>query len=273
MTNEFPQALTIAGTDSGGGAGICADLKTMQMRHVFATMVVVAVTAQNTLGVQDAYPMPPKMIDEQFASIAADLNIRACKTGMLADPIRVKAVVDNLKRYNFGPLTVDPVMIAKGGAKLLTDDAIAVVRDQLLPLASLVTPNLPEAEELTGIKIQTENEMEKAGQMLQSMGAKNVLVKGGHFASPDAANDFVLLANGESFWMTAKRAATHNTHGTGDTISACITAELAKGRSMREALRTGKAYVEATIKDGIEVGHGHGPLNHWAQISGEQHAI
>lgn len=266
MVNDFPETLTIAGTDSGGGAGISADFKTMQMRHVFATMVVVAVTAQNTLGVQDALAMPPKLIDEQFASIAADFKIRACKTGMLADPLRVKTVVKNLQRYDFGPLTVDPVMIAKGGAKLLSDDAISVVRDELVPLADLVTPNLPEAEELTGMKITTEDQMAQAGRKLQSLGAKNVLVKGGHFSKEDEANDFVLLADGTSFWMTAKRAHTKRTHGTGDTISSCITAELAKGKSMKDALKIGKAYVEATIKQGIEVGHGHGPLNHWAKI-------
>ena len=261
MTNDFPQALTIAGTDSGGGAGISADFKTMQMRGVFATMVVVAVTAQNTLGVQDALAMPPKLIDEQFSSLAADFKIRACKTGMLADPLRVKTVVNNLKRYNFGPLTVDPVMIAKGGAKLLSDDAISVVREQLLPLADLITPNLPEAE------------MEAAGHRLQLMGAKNVLVKGGHFSSDDEANDFVLLADGHSFWMTAKRKQTRNTHGTGDTISSCITAELAKGKSMEDALKIGKAYVEATIKQGINVGHGHGPLNHWAKIRSDNNEL
>lgn len=266
MTNDFPQTLTIAGTDSGGGAGIAADLKTMQMRHVFATMVVVAVTAQNTLGVQDAFPMPLKMVDEQFASLAADLNIRACKTGMLADADHVKAVVRNLKKYDFGPLTVDPVMIAKGGAPLLSEDAISVVRDELVPLADLVTPNLPEAEKLTGMTITTEDEMIAAGKKLQALGAKNVLVKGGHFNSADEANDFVLLESGRSFWLTAPRVDTHNTHGTGDTISACITAELAKGHTMEEAIRIGKNYVEATIRDGINVGHGHGPLNHWAKI-------
>ncbi len=273
MINDFPQALTIAGTDSGGGAGIAADFKTMQERGVFATMVVVAVTAQNTLGVQDKLPMPAQLIDEQCASLAADLKIRACKTGMLADPTRVMAVVNNLRRYDFGPVTVDPVMIAKGGAKLLSDDAIATVRDHLLPLATLVTPNLPEAEELTGMKIQTEGDMISAGKLLQSMGAQNVLVKGGHFASTDEANDFVLLADSKSFWLTAKRVPTANTHGTGDTISACITAELAKGHSMESAIRTGKAYVEATIRNGINVGHGHGPLNHWAKIGGDNDEI
>lgn len=273
MINDFPQALTIAGTDSGGGAGIAADFKTMQERGVFAAMVVVAVTAQNTLAVQDALPMPAKLIDEQCASLAADLRIRACKTGMLADPTRVMAVVRNLQRYDFGPVTVDPVMIAKGGAKLLSDDAIATVRDHLLPLATLITPNLPEAEELTGMRIQTEADMIAAGKLLQGMGAKNVLVKGGHFASTAEANDFVLLASGQTFWLTAPRIPTHNTHGTGDTISACITAELAKGKSMEEAIRIGKAYVEATIRDGINVGHGHGPLNHWAKIGGGQHEV
>lgn len=273
MINDFPQALTIAGTDSGGGAGICADIKTMQMRHVFSTVIVVAVTAQNTLGVQDAYPLPAKMITEQFTSLANDFKIRACKTGMLADPLRVKAVVAGLKKYDFGPLTVDPVMIAKGGAQLLSDEAIKVVRDQLLPLATLVTPNLPEAEELTGMHIKTSAQMEAAAHLLQSSGTKNILIKGGHFSSSQEANDFVLLENGSSFWMTAKRIATHNTHGTGDTISACITAELAKGASMSNALRTGKAYVEATIKNSIEVGHGHGPLNHWAKSGGVSNEI
>ncbi len=140
--NEFPQVATIAGMDSGGGAGVMADLKTMQARHVFGTAVVVAVTAQNTLGVQDFMAMPTKLIDEQFASLAADLKIRACKTGMLADAEHVHAVVENLKRVDFGPLTVDPVMIAKGGAALLAEDAIQTVRDELLPLATVVTPNL-----------------------------------------------------------------------------------------------------------------------------------
>lgn len=264
MINEFPQALSIAGSDSGGGAGMQADLKTMQMRHVFATTVLVAITAQNTLGVQDALPLPQKIIDEQFASLNADLKIRACKTGMLADTATVETVVANLKKYDFGPLVVDPVMIAKGGAHLLTDEAIATVREQLLPLADLITPNLPEAQALAEMEIETNDDMIKAGQKLQALGAKNVLVKGGHFNDQAQASDFVLLADGSSFWMSSARIDTKRTHGTGDTISACITAELAKGVTMENAIRIGKAYVEVTIRDGIQVGHGHGPLNHWA---------
>ncbi|CAJ1229526.1 hydroxymethylpyrimidine/phosphomethylpyrimidine kinase [Levilactobacillus zymae] len=268
MTNEFPQTLTIAGTDSGGGAGVMADLKTMQERHVFGTAVIVAVTAQNTKGVQDFLALPQQLIDEQFASLADDFKIRACKTGMLADAEHVHGVVENLKRYNFGPLTVDPVMIAKGGAALLADDAVATVRDELLPLADVLTPNLPEAQRLTGMPLDTKEEMEAAAVELQNLGAKNVIIKGGHEATPDQASDFVLLEDGRSFWLSAPRIDTVRTHGTGDTLSSCITAELAKGADFETAIRLGKDYVTAAIAHPIEVGHGHGPLNHWAYNQG-----
>ncbi|MGP4116957.1 bifunctional hydroxymethylpyrimidine kinase/phosphomethylpyrimidine kinase [Levilactobacillus zymae] len=268
MTNEFPQTLTIAGTDSGGGAGVMADLKTMQERHVFGTAVIVAVTAQNTKGVQDFLALPQQLIDEQFASLADDFKIRACKTGMLADAEHVHGVVENLKRYNFGPLTVDPVMIAKGGAALLADDAVATVRDELLPLADVLTPNLPEAQRLTGLPLDTKEEMEAAAVELQNLGAKNVIIKGGHEATPDQASDFVLLEDGRSFWLSAPRIDTVRTHGTGDTLSSCITAELAKGADFETAIRLGKDYVTAAIAHPIEVGRGHGPLNHWAYNQG-----
>ncbi|KRL47077.1 hydroxymethylpyrimidine phosphomethylpyrimidine kinase [Levilactobacillus spicheri DSM 15429] len=268
MTNEFPQTLTIAGTDSGGGAGVMADLKTMQERNVFSTAVIVAVTAQNTLGVQDFMALPAKLINEQFASLAADFKIRACKTGMLADAEHVRLVVANLKKYDFGPLTVDPVMIAKGGAALLANDAVETVKQELVPLADVLTPNLPEAERLTGLTIDSAEQMEAAAVALQQMGAKNVLLKGGHEATPDKASDFVLLADGRSFWLTAPRIDTVRTHGTGDTLSSCITAELAKGADFETAIRLGKDYVTAAIAHTIEVGHGHGPLNHWAYNQG-----
>ncbi|MBU9790370.1 bifunctional hydroxymethylpyrimidine kinase/phosphomethylpyrimidine kinase [Lentilactobacillus sp. IMAU92037] len=270
MINQTIQTLTIAGTDSGGGAGVMADIKTMQERHVFAAAVVVAVTAQNTIGVQDFMAMPKKMIDEQFASVAGDLKIRACKTGMLADVATVEAVVENLKKYDLGPLTVDPVMIAKGGARLLSEDAIATVRNDLLPLADLLTPNLPEAEELTGAKIETKDQMITAAKKLQALGVKNVIIKGGHQTSSKESSDFVLLESGKSFWVSSPRIDTVRTHGTGDTLSSCITAEIAKGKDMETAIRIGKKYVQATIANGIEVGHGHGPLNHWAKISDEE---
>lgn len=264
MEQQFTQALSIAGSDSGGGAGMQADLKTIQERHVFATTVLVAVTAQNTLGVDDFVALDPKIIDEQFAALANDLQIKACKTGMLADVTRVKTVVKNLKQYDFGPLTVDPVMIAKGGAPLLSEDAVTVVRDELLPLATVATPNLPEAEKLADMTIHNEEDMIVAAKKLQEIGVKNVMVKGGHFVSDDQSSDFVLLEDGQSFWLSAPRVDTVRTHGTGDTLSACITAELAKGQTVEAAIRTGKQFVDATIRDGIIVGHGHGPLNHWA---------
>ena len=264
MKSQFPQALTIAGSDSGGGAGMQADLKTMQMRHVFGASIVVAVTAQNTLGVNDAFILPKKIIDEQFEAVADDMAIKAVKSGMLADSDTVRVVAENLRKFDFGPYILDPVMVAKGGAHLLTDDAVATVKRELLPLASLVTPNLPEAEVLTGIKIQDQKAMRVAAEKLQALGAKNVLVKGGHLGAETVASDYVLLADGTDFWLSGPRFETTDTHGTGDTISACIAAELAKGSDLKTAIRIGKAYVTATIRDGIKVGHGHGPLNHWA---------
>ncbi|KRO03991.1 hydroxymethylpyrimidine phosphomethylpyrimidine kinase [Levilactobacillus paucivorans] len=267
MANEFPQTLTIAGTDSGGGAGVMADLKTMQERNVFGTAVIVAVTAQNTLGVQDFMALPQKLIDEQFASLAADLKIRACKTGMLADASHVHGVVENLKKFDFGPLTVDPVMIAKGGAALLADDAVETVREELIPLADVLTPNLPEAERLTGMTIADETDMEAAAVALQDLGAKNIVIKGGH-GDAKVARDFVLLMDGRSFWLEAPRVETVRTHGTGDTLSSCITAELAKGQDFETAIRIAKKFVTAAIVHPIAVGNGHGPLNHWAYRQG-----
>ncbi|VDG31886.1 phosphomethylpyrimidine kinase [Lactobacillus plantarum JDM1] [Lactiplantibacillus mudanjiangensis] len=269
MANEFPQVVTIAGTDSGGGAGVMADLKTLQARHVFGQAVIVAVTAQNTLGVQDFMALPTKLIDEQFASLAADLKPRACKTGMLADAEHVHAVVENLKKVDFGPLIVDPVMIAKGGAALLAADAIQTVREELVPLATLVTPNLPEAVALTDRPIESTADMIEAAKLIQQLGAKNVMIKGGHGDNPELASDFVLLADGSHFWLSAPRIATKRTHGTGDTLSACIAAELAKGADLSISIETGKAFVAAAIKATIQVGHGHGPLNHWVTPSTE----
>lgn len=152
---------------------------------------------------------------------------------------------------------------------MLSDDAISIVRDELIPLASLVTPNIPEACELTGIAIRDKNDIKKAARELQKRGAKNILIKGGHAESSDKADDYILFEDGNDMWLTAPRVNTKNTHGTGDTISACITAEIAKGHSMEQAIMIGKTYVEKTISKGINVGHGHGPLNHWVKIEGD----
>lgn len=266
MTNETPQVVTIAGSDSGGGAGIQADLKTFQARHAFGMSIVVALTAQNTLGVQKALAIPTSFIDAQFASLAADFTIKAAKTGMLSDSEHVRCVAENLKKVDFGPLIVDPVMIAKGGHPLLTEEAVRSVKDELLPLAFIVTPNLPEAEVLVGRSLTTKDEIIAAAKELQSLGAKNVIMKGGH-GDGDRSADYVLLANGDSFWMSAPRIPTANTHGTGDTFSSCIAAELAKGTELKEAILIAKRFIQGAIKDQIQVGHGHGPTNHWAQLS------
>ena len=264
--NRTPQVVTIAGSDSGGGAGLQADLKTFQARHVFGMSIVVALTAQNTYGVQASLPIPGGFIDAQFQSLAADFNIRAAKTGMLADREHVEAVVRNLKQVDFGPLIVDPVMVAKGGATLLASEAVVTIKEQLLPLADVVTPNLPEAEILVGKKIVTNADMVRAARTIQTLGVKHVIIEGGHRQN-HKAEDLILLADGTCYWLSAPRIATANTHGTGDTFSACIAAELAKGQPLKAAIMTAKAFLQGAISQGISVGHGHGPTNHWAKLS------
>ena len=264
--NRTPQVVTIAGSDSGGGAGLQADLKTFQARHVFGMSIVVALTAQNTYGVQASLPIPGGFIDAQFQSLATDFNIRAAKTGMLADREHVEAVVRNLQQVDFGPLIVDPVMVAKGGATLLASEAVVTVKEQLLPLADVVTPNLPEAEILVGKKIVTNADMVQAARTIQTLGVKHVIIKGGHRQN-HKAEDLILLADGTCYWLSAPRIATANTHGTGDTFSACIAAELAKGQPLKAAIMTAKAFLQGAISQGISVGHGHGPTNHWAKLS------
>lgn len=264
--NRTPQVVTIAGSDSGGGAGLQADLKTFQARHVFGMSIVVALTAQNTYGVQASLPIPGGFIDAQFQSLATDFNIRAAKTGMLADREHVEAVVRNLQQVDFGPLIVDPVMVAKGGATLLASEAVVTIKEQLLPLADVVTPNLPEAEILVGKKIVTNADMVQAARTIQTLGVKHVIIKGGHRQN-HKAEDLILLADGTCYWLSAPRIATANTHGTGDTFSACIAAELAKGQPLKAAIMTAKAFLQGAISQGISVGHGHGPTNHWAKLS------
>ncbi|MDN6568027.1 MAG: bifunctional hydroxymethylpyrimidine kinase/phosphomethylpyrimidine kinase [Tetragenococcus halophilus] len=266
MENQTPQVVTIAGSDSGGGAGVQADLKTFQARNVFGTSILVALTAQNTRGVQESCPVACSFVDAQFASLDVDFHIRAAKTGMLFDQDHVQTVVNNYKKSSFGPLVVDPVMIAKGGHPLLQKEAVQTIKEELIPQAYVITPNLPEAEALTKSKIKSKKEIKKAAFTLQKMGVKNVIIKGGH-AEDEEATDFVLMENKTTFWLSAPRLQTNNTHGTGDTFSSCIAAELAKGKSFKEAAITAKSFIQGAIEDGISVGHGHGPTNHWAKLS------
>ncbi len=269
---KINQVLTIAGSDSGGGAGIQADLKTFQMRKVFGTSVITAITAQNTTGVFDIHPVPLTTIESQLKAIADDFDIKAFKIGMLGTADMIECVANALQKYHFGKLVLDPVMIAKGGAALLQENAITALKHKLLPLADVLTPNLPETKVLTGIDVVDEKTALAASLILQDMGVKAVLIKGGHtehFAG-NTSNDW-LFNNGTCTTLTAKRFDTPHTHGTGCTLSAAITAELAKGQSIENAVRTAKQFISAAISHPLNIGSQHGPVNHWAY--GEENEI
>lgn len=261
---KIAQACTIAGSDSGGGAGIQADIKTFQERHVFGTSVIVALTVQNTLGVTGVYPTPLQGVQEQLEAVFSDFELGAVKTGMLVDERYMMAVAKCLTTHSGVPLVVDPVMIAKGGAFLMAEEGMTAMRKTLVPIATLITPNLPEAEELVGHKIVTEEEMIQAAVEIQAMGSRNVLIKGGHALNLQEARDYLLTNDGVGHWLSGPRYDTKNTHGTGCTYSACITAELAKGKSVLEAVKIGKGFIDEAIKQELEIGHGQGPTNHWA---------
>lgn len=257
------KALTIAGSDSGGGAGIQADLKTFQELEVFGMSALTAVTAQNTLGVHGVYPMTPEAVISQIQAIGDDMGTDAIKTGMLFNAEIIEAVAGQIKKYKWETIVVDPVMIAKGGASLLQNEAISALKKFLLPHALVITPNIPEAEVLTGMTIHTAHEKQEAAKKLFELGVKNIIIKGGHDEDPAESTD--LLFDGSEFYtFTSRRMNTKNTHGTGCTFSAAITAELAKGVNIYDAVVTGKGFIQAAIEDQIDIGHGHGPTNHSA---------
>lgn len=268
---NYPQALTIAGSDSGGGAGIQADLKSFQERQVFGTSVLTAITAQNTLGVTDIHNVPLDMITAQLEALAEDFSLKSVKTGMLANGDVIQLIANFLKSHDFGPLVVDPVMVAKGGSTLLAQAAVDSLISHLIPIATVITPNLPEAELILGTVLKTPTEIEVAAHQLQALGAKNIVIKGGHRLETPEASDFVLLADGTSHWLSGPRIDTLRTHGTGCTFSAVITAELAKGQTVLAAIKTAKAFIQVAISHSITVGHGHGPVNHWAYGKVESH--
>lgn len=262
-TNRVYKALTIAGSDSGGGAGIQADLKTFQELGVFGMSALTAITAQNTLGVQAVYPMSTEAVTEQLRSIGEDIGTDAVKTGMLFNAEIIEAVAAQIRHYRWPNVVIDPVMIAKGGASLLQQEAVQALLTELLPLAAVITPNIPEAEVLTGLTIRSFEDKQEAARKLAAYGAKAVIIKGGHEADPVEAVD--LLYDGISFdTFIGARIKTKNTHGTGCTYSSAIAAELAKGSRLLEAVQTAKQYIQAAIEEQLEIGHGHGPTNHWA---------
>lgn len=257
-------ALSIAGSDPSGGAGIQADLKTFSALGVYGMAVATALTAQNTRGVTGIHVVPPDFVAEQIRSVFADIRVGAVKIGMTANAAIAGAVADVLARHADMPVVLDPVMIAKGGAPLLTDDAVTVLKTRLLPLATVVTPNLPEAAALLG-EPEARDRDEMAGQALRlvGLGANMALVKGGHLPGNDSPD--VLASAAGLTWFEAPRVATRNTHGTGCTLSSAIAAELAKGASPEEAVAVAKTYVAGAIDaaDALNVGSGHGPVHHF----------
>ena len=258
-------ALTIAGSDSGGGAGIQADLKTFQQFGVFGTSVIVAITAQNTREVLAVETVSEAMVAAQRAALADDLPPSALKTGMLADASLVRLVGKTIREHGWAPLVVDPVMVSTSGHRLLTSEAEDVVRESLLPLAALVTPNLDEAAILTGRAVHDEATMARAGETLLSFGAGAALVKGGHLAG-DEIIDFLMTPNGARTFRR-RRVETSSTHGTGCTLSAAVTAGLALGRDLETAVADALDYVHRAIAAAPGLGGGHGPLNHTVPLS------
>ena len=253
------RVLVIAGSDSGAGAGIQADLKTVMALGGYATTAITAITAQNTLGVHGIHPIPPAFIQQQIQVILDDIGTDTIKTGMLGPAPAIIAVATTLKHLA-QPIVIDPVMVAKGGARLLDDDAIRAMIAHLLPLATLLTPNIPEAEALTGLTIRTEAEAERAIAMLLGMGPKNVLLKGGHLTGPTVQDRL-----GTQGWIETfehPRQDTPHTHGTGCTLASAIATGLAQNMSLSAAIRRATDYVAAAIRTAPGLGHGHGPLNH-----------
>lgn len=259
-------ALTIAGSDSGGGAGIQADLKTFQRFGVFGTSAITAVTAQNTRGVREWEAVSPKMVRAQIDAVVDDLRPAAFKTGMIANGAVAQSVAAAIREHSLGNYVLDPVMVATSGDKLLENDAIDVIRTTLVPLASLVTPNLHEAEILVGEKLDDEDAIANAAEkIVNEMGAAAVLIKGGHFGMGDRVVD--TLFDGDIRTFRAKRIETTNTHGTGCTLSAAITALLARGESLHAAVRRSIEFVQQAIATAPALGSGNGPLNHLAEES------
>jgi hydroxymethylpyrimidine/phosphomethylpyrimidine kinase len=256
-------ALTIAGSDSGGGAGIQADLKTFQRFGVFGTSAITAITAQNTRGVSSWEAVSPALVRAQIDSIAADLMPAAIKTGMLANATVASSVASAIRDHSFRNYVLDPVMVATSGDPLMESDAIDIIRDELMPQAALITPNLHEAAILVGEKLEDEDAMARAAEtIVNEMGAQAVLIKGGHLEAGDRVVD--ILYDGDLRTFRGKRINTTNTHGTGCTLSAAITAQLANGESLHAAVRRAIDYVHNAIATAPGLGSGHGPLNHLA---------
>ena len=257
-------ALTIAGSDSGGGAGIQADLKTFAAHKVFGTSAITAVTAQNTLGVTMWRAVATDLVTAQIEAVAGDIGADAVKVGMLANAAIVEAVAAAIAELDLPHVVVDPVMIAKGGDRLLEEEAVGAIRAELLPRAHIVTPNIPEAEVLSGLTIRSVDDMRAAGERILKLGPRVVLVKGGHLDGPESI-DVACAAHG-TFELRGPRIATRHTHGTGCTLSSAIAANLALGLDDHAALVHAREYLEGAIRHAPGIGQGHGPLAHFWRL-------
>ncbi len=259
------RALTIAGSDSGGGAGIQADLKTFAALGVYGMSAITSVTAQNTLGIQGIYELPAEFVALQIESVVADIGVDAVKTGMLANREIIAVVRAKVLEHRLPNLVIDPIMVAKNGTSLLREDARRTLIEELLPLAKVLTPNLAEAEALTGLKVEDLATMKEAAEAIHGMGAQNVVVKGGHLTG----ECIDVLYDGRTFReYAAPRIETKNTHGTGCTFASAIAAGLAKGQSVPEAVGQAKEYITLALEHGrsLGIGKGHGPLQHFAHF-------
>lgn len=258
-------AVTIAGSDSGGGAGIQADLKSFSANGVYGASVLTALTAQNTLGVTAIHDVPVEFVRAQIDAVYSDLAVTATKIGMLSQVPIIVEVAEGLKRHQTGPVVLDPVMVAASGDPLLAESAVATLISKLVPLADIITPNLHEAARMLECDVaHSEIDMQRQAKQLIDLGAKAVLLKGGHGASAESA-DLLITEDGESLWLREDRVATDNTHGTGCTLSSAIAAGLAKGNALGNAVSSAKAYIHEAIchADELKIGQGHGPVHHF----------
>jgi hydroxymethylpyrimidine/phosphomethylpyrimidine kinase len=262
---RYTRVLTIAGSDCGGGAGIQADLKTFSALGCYGMSVVTALTAQNTTGVTGIHAVPPAFVVQQMAAIFTDIGVDAVKIGMLYSAELIQAVADGLRRYGAANIVLDPVMVAQSGDKLLQDAAITALKDHLLPLATVLTPNLPEAGVLLGREVNGLDEMQAAAKSLAAFGSRSVLLKGGHAQGDDSSDVLFIADDDRCVVLEDRRVQTANTHGTGCTLSSAIAAYLAKGEAIGQAVRKAKAFIGKAIRAGApyRLGHGSGPVHHF----------
>ena len=268
QTREYFKVLTIAGSDSGGGAGIQADLKTFAAIGCYGMSVITALTAQNTKGVTAIHPLPPSFAIEQMTAVFTDIGADAVKIGMLYSAELIEAVSEMLNKYRARNIVLDPVMVAQSGDKLLQDDAIQAIKDHLMPVADVVTPNLPEAEVLLGQKIASFEDMQRAARSLAQFGSRSVLIKGGHLEESQSTDLLYLTEEDRFVILEAERVDSRNNHGTGCTLSSAIAAYISRGSQIENAVRKAKTYIQNAIRAGAayKIGHGHGPVHHFFEF-------